>query len=820
MLSMLLLAFVLPTVPSAAVAQSTPQKVTMRTGTEIVGQIASVTGFSVEQPNPWGAQQICLVDDGLRRVFFNFQSAANVTPLDDLHPMANPTEFEIWQRLYGGRTEGSGNLMLQPFNEFGHRLVRSRTKEGIDTFIQGITRITPHFCEVATLTSPESKRLKQWTMSIATSSVSPDVLRNLMDGQIRDRDNPSDYLTIVDFFRDSQQYKMAEDQLVFIGQKFPDMADVIDEQKQRIRQARARQWIREVDTLIEVGQPQLGGLMLGSFDRTGIAGEILAEMAEIQDRLDDEQDRVEATKKPIIDLLDKFIEGDLKSELEPEQQPMVARFKQDLESELNPNNVSRLDAFNRFANDPNMSNLERLSTAISGWFLGTNKATELFAVSQSFYTVRDLVQEYLTKADATRRQEILEELTNYEGGEPEYLAPLIAQMTPPAAPDLTKLDTRLPLSFEFTMSGSKADEQDLKFQYHVQLPREYDPHRRYPCVVTLPGDKNIERQMMMWCGPLNEKLGTRFGQAMRNGYIVVAIDWKLPGQFEYKYTAREHNTIMRAFRKALTQFSIDTDRVFLTGHGFGADAAYDIGIAHPEHWAGIVGVSGKIDKYPDLYREHEHIRLPIYSVVGEKDTESIKPSQDAWNKWLLSKQRFECTVVEYKGRSNELFVEEIVEIFKWMAGHRRRLPDLGGFAFKGKIRRPWDNYFWFYELHDIPRDKVVWPEFFGQRHPKPITMTAKVTQKQPDDKKRKPYTEFRVGPSRQGSGATLWLSPEYVDFQNKIVVEGRGKFNDFVVPSREVMLEDVRRNRCDRQHPYWANIQCEGQRWEANKIGE
>ena len=40
-------------------------------------------------------------------------------------------------------------------------------------------------------------------------------------------------------------------------------------------------------------------------------------------------------------------------------------------------------------------------------------------------------------------------------------------------------------------------------------------------------------------------------------------------------------------------FSIDTDRVFLSGHGVGGDAVYDIGLAHPEHWAGVIGPFGK-----------------------------------------------------------------------------------------------------------------------------------------------------------------------------------------------------------------------------------
>lgn len=784
--------------------QSAPQAVTMRNGTRIFGELATVTAFSSKQPNPRGAQRISLVDDGIRRVFFNTDSAGNIAPLSDLHPLANPTSFEVNQRLFGGSSPGFGNLQFEPFNVYGHRLVRSRSTSGVNSFVQGITEITPHWTEVATLTNSETSRLKNWTMRIATSTIPAEVIRSLMEGQIQDRNDPSDYLNIVDFFLESEQYKAALEQLVLVGQKFPDMSDVIEEQKKKVRQARAQQWIRQVNQLIDVGQPELGGMMLSAFDRAGVAGEILAEIADIQAQLDEVPEKIAATRKPIFVMLDRFIEGDFQQLLEAEQQPLVKRFKQELEQELTTDNLDRLAAFNRLAGDDTLTALERLSTAISGWFLGSNRATQNFAVSQSFFPVRDLVVEYLTTADAARRRAILNELTDYEGGEPEYLAAMISQLTPPRAPDLSDVDYSNPLTYEI-----QVDEH--KFQYHVQLPREYSPHRRYPCVFTLPGDKNIDRQIAMWCGGVNERLGTRFGQAMRNGYIVVTVDWKLPGQFEYKYTALEHLTIMKALRRSLQQFSIDTDRVFITGHGFGADAAYDIGISHPEHWAGIVGISGKIDKYPALYSaSHKHVRLPVYSVVGEKDLASVQPSESAWNKWLSSKNFFDCTVVEYIGRSNELFVEEIVEVFKWMQGHRRRLPDTGGFKFEGKIRRPWDRYFWFFELHDIPLDKVVFPEFFGDRHPKPVEILAELKPDKPN--------KFNLKPPNQGSGATIWLSPEFVDFKKKIIIGGRGEFKDFVTPSRQILLEDVR-TRCDRQHPYWANVRCVGKRWQANQLG-
>ena len=113
-------------------------------------------------------------------------------------------------------------------------------------------------------------------------------------------------------------------------------------------------------------------------------------------------------------------------------------------------------------------------------------------------------------------------------------------MTPPAAPNLTEYVGKRPLKYEIQVPGTRAEPEPKTFSYTVQLPPEYNPYRKYPCMVVLPGDKDIERQVLLWCGPYNEKLGIRVGQAMRNGYIVVVVDWKEDSQFEYKYSATEH----------------------------------------------------------------------------------------------------------------------------------------------------------------------------------------------------------------------------------------------------------------------------------------
>jgi hypothetical protein len=274
--------------------------------------------------------------------------------------------------------------------------------------------------------------------------------------------------------------------------------------------------------------------------------------------------------------------------------------------------------------------------------------------------------------------------------------------------------------------------------------------------------------------------------------------------------------VLEALYQSLRKFSVDSDRVFLSGHGIGADGAYDIGISHPEHWAGVLGYSGKFGKYINLYRQNSFGLpgdevgggLPMYCVNGQKDFAAIAASKDSWNKWMRApntKNYVDVTVVQYIGRANEFFMEDIPEAFKWMRAQRRRWPDKAGFAFECDAMRPWDTYFWFFEMHGLPEKNIVRPELYDQAD----TFKNKLTLKgEVSD------NVFDLEPLslKIDADATLWLSPEYVNFLDDVVIEGRGSFKGGVTASRKVLLDDVL-NRADREHPYWGRIDCLDGNW-------
>jgi pimeloyl-ACP methyl ester carboxylesterase len=266
----------------------------------------------------------------------------------------------------------------------------------------------------------------------------------------------------------------------------------------------------------------------------------------------------------------------------------------------------------------------------------------------------------------------------------------------------------------------------------------------------------------------------------------------------YEYSAREHAAVLKSLTDAMKRFSIDTDRVFLSGHSMGGDAAWDIGLAHPDRWAGVIPIIATSGKYVPLYWRNAE-RVPFYFVGGELDgnkTVTNGPQFDRYfGKPAKDHELWDVTYVEFQGRGHEHFSDEILRIFDWMGRkHRDFFPK----QFMAYTMRPWDNYFWCVELHDMPAAQMVEPAAF------------------PPPRSTLPFSfEFRangnvIGVPVRNARVTLWLSPEMVDFNRSIEVTIGGSRvatpRGIIKPSVETILEDVRL-RGDRQHPFWAKVE-------------
>ncbi len=716
---------------------------------------------------------ILFLDDDLRRIFLPKRQVREVRTDD---PGEVEEKFKIRQRILrsGPSVKTIGPILrVTPFDEFGRRIFTMNTVRGPVDIIQGITELTPEWAKVEGITHV-------WDMRIATSNIPKDVLAKILAKQI-DPEDVEDRKKVARFYLQGERYEDAYKELEAVLERHPGddkVAGQLEPAIRSIKQMAARRLLDELKLRREAGQHRLVVTKLQTFPSEGVAGEILQAVREMYQEYETQASRRLEVLKQLADLVPKVAD--------PAQRQRIAPIVAEITADLNVNTLQRMAAFRQLVADESLFAEDKLSLAISGWLMGSDAATPRLPISLSAYEVRGMVRAYLNEDVKLNRAKLLDELERQEAGTPDRVAALLAHMKPPVE---TPVNEEKPGSFELQVQGLP---REPPVRYVVQLPPEYDPYRRYPAVLTLNGaGTSPEHQIDWWAGAVTPE-GWRSGQASRNGYIVIAPDWTAEHQKEYEYSAREHAAVLNTLRDACRRFSIDTDRVFLSGHSIGGDAVWDIGLAHPDLWAGVIPIVARADKYCALYWENAE-RLPMYFVCGELDGGKMSTNARDLDRYL--RRGFNVTVVEYLGRGHEDFYDEVLRLFDWMGRFRRSFFPR---EFTAYSMRPWDNFFWWVELYDLPSQSVVypgdWPPRAGQR---PIDTDASITAN----------NGLRVQ-ARSGK-LTLWISPEMVDFKQRVTVVVNGRrvnaADRSLEPSLEVLLEDAR-TRADRQHPFWARI--------------
>jgi len=730
-------------------------------------------------------QNILLLDDDLRRTFFSERLVREVREEENRQV---DEKFTIRQRVAhaGSSVKVIGQpLRIEPFDEFGHRTFTMTTAKGVVNIVQGITELTPQWTKVEGIKYV-------WDMRMATSSIPFDTLKQILlkqinpkniDDHIKDPKNIELYKKLARFYLQCERYEKAKEVLDDLVKAFPDRSGLKEQLAPSLRaivQLSAQQRMRELKLRSAVGQHRFVWNALKRFPTKGVGGEVLQGVRQmIQDYETRESRRLEVVKQ-LRALASRLQDTISKENLKP--------ILDEIAAEIDENTLDRLAAFLQSAADTDTPDTEKLALAVSGWLLGANSAKDELPVAISAYKVRRLIREYLGGASSPDRERIYSYIKQEAGGEMAMVADLLSHMKPPISPP-QPVEGK-PGYFEIQVAGLA---KEAPVTYCIQLPPEYDPYRLYPTIVTLHGEVATPAQQIDWWAGDWSKGGQRTGQAARHGYIVIAPEWTEEHQKCYGYSARELNAVLRSLRDACRRFSIDTDRVFLSGQSMGGDAAWDIGLAHPDLWAGVIPIVAQSDRYCTFYWQNARY-VPFYVVSGELDGGKMaKNAHSNLDRWL--RYGFDATVVEYRGRGHEDFYDDILRMFDWMSRfHRNFFPR----EFACETMRSWDNYFWWVEVKGLPPRSQVepsdWPPPAGAQ---PAQVKAKMTEK----------NGLNV---RTGTGqVTVWLSPKMLNFKERatITLNGRRIGGDQMIhPDLGTLLEDVR-TRGDRQHPFWAKVE-------------
>ncbi|MEM6330140.1 MAG: peptidase [Planctomycetota bacterium] len=773
-------------------------------GRTLTGKIIKVGGVAErpgEQSTGGGevrVESILVIDDGLRRTFVSSRRVRAI--LDD--GGLKPIKIRVWQNeAKRGAVVGrvGRQVGVTPFDQYGRRIYEAQAPGGTLAVVQGITEITPVYTRVRALSA--EPRNYVWDMRIATSSIPRPVLSRVL-AKVAPPGDAEARLEVVRLYLQSERFRDARRELEALARDFPAMDDLQDDIRQ-IRQLSARTILAEIERRSDAGQHRLVRALLENFPSEEVAGATLERVREMLEELD--------TSRARQALVRERLEAAVAAIREPAAQAVAREVQAEIDAELGEATLPRMAAFLQLAGG-GLSPEGEAALAISGWLLGGNNATDNLAVALSLFDVRAKVLAYLREESRLKRAELLVDLRDMEGASVERVADLLKLLkpplplpTPPAPPEPAAADGAKPADKPQAPTPAGCYEMTVPVggergtvRYLVQLPPEYDPLRNYPAVVTLAGLGYTPRQQLdYWAGAPTQleegKPPVRRGQAMRRGYITIAVDWQHAGQFEYEYTAPEHQAVLASLRHAMRRLAIDADRVFLTGHDIGGDAAWDIGAAHPDLWAGVVPILARADRYVGWYWKNAEF-VPWYFVAGEMDGGKTAHNARELDRYL-KRVRYDATLAEFLGRGHEPFTDEIQRLFDWMGRKRRRpAPEEADMY----TMRPWDSFFWWAEVRGLLDKSMVtpgaWPPARGVR-------AARIQLRK--------YAGNKLGLRVRAGGATVWLSPDVVDFAQPIRVELNGSSiidrDNPVQPELGVLLEDVR-TRGDRFRPFWAKV--------------
>ncbi len=760
-----------------AAAQLPAGEARMKSGMIIQGapkkmQSLTVTKYAVDNDEIRGFP-IIMVQTGTSRYFLpERQIADGGLNLDSA--LAKMASFKIEQHRTGRKSltvaVAGGFTEVEPFNEFGVRHVTLATARGAEDIFQGMTEITPEHIKLTGLSH-------HWDYGIATKSVPPQSVETILRKRAIEPENSTSRLSLVRFFIQAEYYPQAFAELAAIARDFPQLNEQATKVHQDLVQEFGRNVLRELNLRMEAGQYQLAEESLRHLAANQIGGTVLDETKKLQQTIDRRRETYAKVRSLLDDYAAKLDRLELQEKLAPLRSTVL--------DQLHPETLSRLDPFLKAEPDEQLSPGEKLALAYSGWVVGAADAVTELDQAIRLWDARFLIQDALRTESANERQLVYQEIRRVEGIGPETVRKMIAQLppaveTPDAAPGKP---------VRIVVPGNERRTESV---YWALLPIEYSPHHSYPLIITLRSPGRSPDQMLAWWGGTAESPGI----AQRRGYIVIAPETLAQDQSEYHYDAATHQITLAALDDARRRFTIDSDRVYLSGHGLGADAAFDLGFSHPDVFAGVIPFCGVCEQYCKFYLENGY-GSAWYVVGGELDRDVPKRNEQIFNKILSAGSKFDFLYCEFTQRGLEMYAEELPRIFDWMALHRRQPPPK---VLKYESLRQSDHQFYWLSADELPRT-VVLPRPQGANEP--VLLMKIQGQINPGGDIGNIITIS--SPSKRH---TIWIDPERVDLTRRvrIKVNQNQRFNQFIEQDFATTLDDFYQ-RGDRQRLYAAKLE-------------
>jgi pimeloyl-ACP methyl ester carboxylesterase len=768
------------TLACAVVFPGRADVVILKDGTILHGKLLQDSELVLDKeigPIPM-AKGFFMVDDGVRRVIFPSRQIPNADAIDTRDTLSGPG-VEMFQtsfaRLNTLKMEGLGLVtQITPWNAKWERSITFLTTRGPETVKQKLQLLTPHSVWVG------ADRYR-WKACYLTKEFGAEQVKSLLQqhpdlvdkGGVAD---PAKRLRIFRFLMQAGWFHEADQELDALLKDAPDQKAKVDEARKTLRGFQAQHFCDDLEQASKAGQHQSVLKWLERFPRADADERQQIRFRALQRKYEEGQEAIAAARKYL---------NSLPPLISPEEHKRIfGEAAAAIQAELGFDNHARLKSFLDFAKQsermqaqglaPTCSPSELLALAVSGWLQSGAAAETDVPGAIKLWKVRQLIREYQKTHHEGSRQALLLQIERL-AVEPELVA-LIIRHLPPPEPEET-----LPTETAELQTNLPGRAQPVNFV--LRLPKEYQHGRSYPVLLVLnAGTETAQNTLQRWLEP-----------AQKHGYILVAVDWTEGGKRQgYGYTAAEHALVLDTLRDLQRRFNVDSDRVFLAGLSEGGAMAYDVGLSHPDLFAGVVPICGLPRHFAMAYSSNGGL-LPFYVVCGDlAPADFPKTIRRQFESWVT--RAHTALYIEYKGRGLEWYDGELPYIFQWLERKTRdnAIPDTGDCC----SMRPGDNRFYWLSGDSMdPRhynDAAKW--------------SSRVT---PGKLSGKIRANNQISVMSHGfRRISIWLGPGMIDWKGKVSVSintGSRLKDRELTQSLETLLEDFYQ-RGDRQRLFFLRL--------------
>jgi hypothetical protein len=753
----------------ALCAKTNAGEVTLKNGLVLGGTPRRLQALTMERHPPRDNETLSLpfvmVDAGYQWIFLPKGQVARIDERDDLSKYET---FKISQHRTGGRQITGRVLSTGPFNQYGQRTHTVQTPQRQEEIVVGVTKIGPKYISVTGLRY-------QWNYGITTLSIPPEQL-DAMIRKVSDPKNPDHRFGIARFYLQAGLYEESGKELEAIAKDFPELANRVADARKELQDLEHKLILQELRRRKAAGQHELAHSYALGVPLDTASASVAHDVKDLVAAYDAGREKIAKARVYLSELQAQLKDAALVSAVSP-LRPM-------LEEQLTLESLDRLEAFFNLIDDKSLQPAEKLALAYSGAVVGSASAVTDLRLAIRLWEAQHAVLEYLRTDLPQEHRDRIAQLKGLDGITPELVVKLI-QCLPPIieTPDVRP---GTPATLQIATRGVEPGPS-----YGVLLPPEYDWHHKYPMIVALhPSDHSSKAELDFWGGSSNKP-----GRAQAAGYIVIAPEYVEKDAREYGYAMTSHDAVLRSIIDAKKRFNVDSDRIFLTGHEMGGDAAFDIGMSHPDLFAGVIPINGICNHFCTWYWQNAG-HTAWYVVTAEFDARGTF-SVDAKTLTRMmsgSKGGMDVVLVEFVQRGQEAYYEETPRIFEWMEAMRRqKVPR----EFLMHVLRPSENRFYWLRAEGLPKSVMESDVLAGPNHGpvSPMPFGAKIT----------PGNTIYI--TSRAKTHTIWLTPELVSAEKPVTIMLRGVRKDHKVAkaSIEDVIDDFA-TRADRQMIFTTRI--------------